>query len=369
MKILLKHVGGIGDFVFFVPPLIESLKKKYPHSSIDVLTTCSIRRKMKIGLSCRWPFIKRKHLRIWGEPESSGSGYCIDLIITNPFVDKVINFHSSKKDLDGNFLKGYGYESHNIQTWNKNYLNKVLKKNIYDKFLDIDSVAINRFCNPLRILFGKLGEHDAYYSNYKIYTSQYDKNKIDKIIRNFPRPRILLCEGIDSLAMRAWTNEKVASLSLMIQKKYSVNPIWFGKNNIPVVDGKPLTIREHAEFARRCDVAIGNANGPLHLAASVGVPTILLLSLLSFERVAPEYHLNPYITNYRSCHMTIHAPECDKHCGLKPEEPCDQFGSNDDKSWISSDNPGQQSTKSCAAAIGVETVFDTLVSVLKKRGF
>ncbi|MCL5029021.1 MAG: hypothetical protein M1480_08385 [Bacteroidetes bacterium] len=368
MRVLIKHVGGIGDFIFFVPPIVESLKNKYPLASVDVLTTCSINRTVKIKLISKWPFVGRRYVRIWGEPQSSRSGYCVDLIVANPFVDNVINFHSNKVDLDGRFLSTYCYDRC-IKTWNLKYLNKVVSKNIYDKFLDIDSVQLNRFSNPLRILFSKLGEGDIYYSNYKTYTTEGDKRKIDGIIKKYPQPRILFCEGVDSLAMRSWTSEKVAALTQMIKEKYSVDPIWFGKRDIPIIDGRPLTLREHAEFARRCDVAIGNANGPFHLAASVGVTTILLLSLLSVERVAPEYHLNPYINNSNLLHVTVHALECDKHCDLKPKEPCDQFGSIIEQGWNSSDDPGRQSTKSCGAAIRVETVYETLVKVLNKKGF
>lgn len=364
MKILIKHCGGIGDFVFLVPPIIEILKNRYPNCHITVVTAWGMSWKNSFTFAKKIPFIKRNKCRFFGNRNQGG--YCISLIAQNPYVNEIVHWHNTQLSLD---KKVCIEDNVSYVTWNSEYFKKIKQSGEYDKIYEIDKIGLDRRGNPIKKVLKTLGEEESDFSHYRIYTSVIDQRKISDIIKDYPHPRILICEGIEKKATRSWTKEKVDMLIKLIKNEFKVDPIWFGSKEIPEYFYQPLSLREQVEFARQCDIAIGIISAPLHLAASAGLQTITLFGNFSLERAEIAYHLNKYVKNENEKHITIYANDCKENpCYIKPAYPCRKIVDLKNQSWKSWSEPGRQETKSCIARISVEEVFETLKKALKIRG-
>jgi len=341
MRILIKHVGALGDSIFFLPPIIHTYRKKYPQAQITLLIA-------------------------WGPRDKEGcfhsrgfDGFTLNLMMTNPEIDELAHYSDRKQSLRKEICIEEGVR---FATWNKTILEK--KKKEYDLFFEAD-LGVPHIDDPLQFLYKKY-HLKSDFTNYKIYTTQSDKLIVDQIIKNYSCPRILICEGIEAETMRGWSREQTEELIKKIKKELGVSPVWFGSKNILDYFGKKINIRQSAEFASRFDIAIGVLSATMHICAGVGVQTITLYGGMPKKRGAPEYFLNKYIKDQNKRHVTIMAPECDTHCFLKKENgPCVLSPNN--SLWQSWQKPGNQKIKNCLVKISVEDVFRILKNILKVR--
>ena len=346
-RILLKHVGNMGDHLFLVGPLLEVLARRSPDAEITLVTA--------------WGY-RDAHGR-WGDRNQDG--YCIALMKENPHIDHLVHWHDRKRSLDGEICIEEGKR---FPTWDPAWYEQ--EKRNYDVVLELD-FGLTVFDNPVQRVYEKAGFPDETYGCYPFYGSASDWAVGREVAETLPQPRLLFLEGFDGESMRGWDPEHVRELAARVRETLGTEPVWFGARYPKTYGGRPLTLRENIAFAGSCDLAVGVMGGPMHFAAAAGVPTICLYGGQPLHRAAPSYFLNPHIADSAKHHITIEGPTCDEPCFLKRDRPCknlstDAARSSGFRSW---QHPGRQHDKSCVATIPLETVYATIVSALKQRGF
>lgn len=337
--------------IFIVPPVLEVLKKRYPSSHITLVTAWGFKEVKR-----RPPFyLKRAR---WGQRNQSG--FCIALMMTNPHIDQLVHYHDAALSLDGTICRE---EGRSFPTWSKKYYEQQKKSGDYDVVYELD-FGIGHGSNPIEHAFKDvLRLPEETYSNYQLYFSNQDTEVAAAVMKDSPRPRIVLLEGIEGATTRGWDPEKVSVLEVMIEKKFGVKPIWFGGKHVPEYQGRKLSLRENIATLLHADVAIGVLSGPMHFAAAVGCPTICLYGDHPLHRAAPAYFLNEYIRNSKRKHRTLlgvtnysdirllknNAP----FVSLTPAEAKTQ-------GYTGWQTPGRQHTKSILSVITVDEVMTVL---------
>lgn len=334
----------MGDKIFFVTPVLATLKKKYPDCKITFVTA--------------WGYKDKKGR--WGKRNQDG--FCISLMMTSPHIDELIHWHDTKLSLDKNICKEQGKS---FATWNKEYFEKEKASGKYDAVYELD-FGIGIEDNPMEKMYEHLGLPEETYSKYETYLTDEDKKVAEEVMRDYPHPRIVLLEGLEGTSTRGWDPEKIQPLTKAIEKKYGVQPIWFGGKHNHEYKGRTLTLRENIATLSFCDVAIGVMSGPMHFAGAVDLPTITLYCDQPLHRAAPAYFLNKYIKDEKKHHRTILGPtgkemkflkEGTTQINLTEQEMKDQKY----KDW---NKPGKQSTKSCLSVITPDEVMTVLEDVI-----
>lgn len=344
-RFLLKHVGNMGDMVFFVPPVLETLKRKYPDCHITFVTP--------------WGFKDKKSH--WGKRNQDG--FSIALMMTNPYIDQLVHWHDTKLSLEGKICYEDG---RNFPTWNQKYFDKQKKSGGYDGVWELD-FGLAKDGNPLQQMYEVIHLPDETYSNYQLYFTEQDRAVAEFVMKNAPRPRIVLLEGLDGTTTRGWDTGKIPVLTAAIKKKYRVAPVWFGGKYVSQYHGRPLRLRENIATLLYCDVALGVLSGPLHFAAATGLPTLTLFADQPLRRAAPGYFLNPYIADEKKKHRTLIGPATLPHRFLKNDKPAlaltpAEAKQQGHRSWLL---PGRQSTKTGLATISVEEIMVVLADMLE----
>lgn len=343
-RYLLKHVGNMGDLVFFLPPVLQSLKRRESDCHITLVTA--------------WGFKDKKGR--WGKRNMGG--FCINLMMTNPHIDELVHWHDTKLSLEGLICREDGQS---FPTWNAAYFNEQKESGTYDGVFELDfGIAIDD--NPLERLYEAMGLVGETYSDYRLYFTDSDKRVAEVVMADYPRPRIVLLEGLDSPTTRGWDPQKLKALEVAIENRYGVPPFWFGGKFVPEYEGRPMTLRENIATLFLCDVGIGVMSGPLHFAAAVGLPTITLYGDTTLHRTAPGFFLNEYISEPRKWHRTLLAPGTEPYTLLKNDQPSPLLTPAEAvmqhmTNWV---QPGRQATKTCLAVLTVDEILTVLQDML-----
>lgn len=360
---LIRHLGNMGDMIFFIPPVLGTLRKRYPDCRITFVTAWGFKtRSWKLEIRNEngqlHPRLAKKDQ--WGERNQGG--FSIKLVMTNPHIDQLVHWHDTKLALDGNLCQEEGEK---FSTWNKAYYEEQKRSGTYAGVFELD-FGIKTEDNPMERMYQAIGFPKETYSNYNIYLTDKDQEVAASVMELFPRPRIVLLEGLEGTSTRGWDSAKVKQLERRIEQEYEVSPIWFGGKFLHFYEGRPLTLRENIATLAYCDLGIGVMSGPVHFAAAVGLPTITLYGDQPLHRAAPAYFLNEYIAEPAKKHRTILGPtrspmkflkDGTTKLNLTPAE----WKSQGFRSW---NEPGRQSTKSCIAVITVDEVMAVLRDVL-----
>src|SRR5689334_22073246 len=134
-EILVKHVGNMGDMIFFVPPVLASLKKHYPQCHITFVPAWGL---------------KDKKGR-WGKRNQGG--FCIELMMTNPHIDQLVHYHATALALDGSICVE---EGQHFPTWNKEYYERQKYSGGYDAVYELD-FGIGTEDNPMERMYQAVG--------------------------------------------------------------------------------------------------------------------------------------------------------------------------------------------------------------------
>lgn len=362
-RFLIKHVGSMGDMIFIVPPVLATLKKRYPDCHITFVTAWGYKRKgRKLEIIWgKWGLPRVARRAEWGLRNQDG--FCIALMLTNPHVDQLVHFHSQELSLDGSLCHE---EDRSLPTWSSAYYEQQKNSGNYDGVFELD-FGIGFTDNPMKKAYAVCGLPNETYSDYKLYFTDEDIRIAKAVMQNIPRPRIAVLEGIEGTSTRGWDPAKVKQLEKKVVETYGVAPHWFGAKHIPTYNGKLLTLRQNIATLTFCEVAIGVLSGPMHFAAAAGVPTICLYSDHPLHRAAPAYFLNEYIPDPKKYHLTVLGPtnyanicllkEGTTFINLTPAEQKNQ-------QYIDWMNPGQQATKSSLAVITVDEVMHVLADMV-----
>lgn len=344
-KFLLKHVGNMGDMVFFIPPVLATLKRRYPGCHITFVTAWGFKDK-------KGNFGKRNQ-----------DGFCIALMMTNPHIDQLVHWHDTLLSLD-EIICREGSES--FPTWNREYFEEQKHSGEYDAAWELD-FGLNPGGNPLEAMYAAAGLPGETYSRYQLYFTEQDRRVAEFVMSGAPYPRIFLLEGLASTSTRGWDPGKIPGLTQAIKEKYDVAPIWFGGRYTGFYHGRRLTLRENIATLLYGDVAIGVLSGPLHFAAAAGVPTLTLYADQPLHRAAPGYFLNPYIGDEKKKHRTLIGPAGRPYHFLKNDGPAAaltpaEIRRQNHRNWLA---PGRQFSKTGLATIAMEEVMAVLADMLE----
>lgn len=371
-RFLLRHVGNMGDMVFFVPPILETLKKRHPNCHITFVTAWGYKKKGKRltlekmdPLPRALPFQSLWRRRVarratWGERNQGG--FCMTLMMTNPHVDQLVHWHDTKLDLAATTCCE---EGRCFPTWNKKHWEAEAVSGNYDAVYELD-FGLTIDDDPIKKMYEVCDMPEETYTNYQLYFTDEDKAIAAAVMQDRPRPRIMLLESLGAYSTRAWDPAKVPQLEQRIKETYGVDPLWFGGRFIPTHNGQPLTLRQNIATLLYADVAIGVLSGPLHFAAAVRLPTITLYGDHPLHRAAPAYFLNEYISNPAKRHRTLLGPTAQPMALLKsPTAPAvlspREAEQQHYRGW---QNPGRQETKNCLAPLLPEEIMATLSDIL-----
>jgi len=343
-KFLLRHIGNMGDMVFFILPVLETLKRRYPDCHITLVTA--------------WGFKDKKGR--WGKRNLDG--FQIALLSVDPRIDQLVHWRDTALSLNGTICQEGALS---FPTWNKAWYEKEKKSGAYDAVYELD-FGLHPAENPVTRVYAAIGLPEETYSNYQLHLRQGEKDLARAVMENYPFPRIFLLESIEGETTRGWDPRKIPALERAIQKTYGVNPIWFGGRHIPYYQGRLLTLRENIACLTEGTAGIGVLSGPLHFAAAVGLPTLTLYADQPIHRAAPAYFLNPYIADPRKKHRTLLGPAGPTMHFLKSEQLPEELTAREArnqhfKSWV---EPGRQATKTGLAALTVDEVMTVLHDML-----
>ncbi len=339
-KFLIKHVGNMGDMVFFVPPILETLKNVYPDCHITFITA--------------WGY-KEKHGR-WGKRNQGG--FCISLMMHDPHIDGLVHWDDTRLSLSGMICIE---EGRHIPTWSKKYFEDQKKNTTWDGIFELD-VGIEQDENPMLHLYDVIGMSEQTNTNYKLYLTERDLFVAGEVMKQYPHPRIVLLEGLEGTSTRGWNADQISNLEHAIETTYGVSPIWFGAKYIHEYEGRPLTLRENIATLTYCDAAVGVLSGPLHFAAAVGLPVLTLLCDQPLHRADPAFFLNTYIQDPNHQHRTLLGPTGEKMGFLKEGSTQINLTPQEWKQqrYIDWNKPGRQATKSCLSVITVDEIMAVL---------
>ena len=352
-RFLIRHLGNMGDHVFLIPPVLETLKKVYPGCHITLVTAWGYKTK-------GFTLSSSKGKEHWGLRNQGG--FCIHLMQTNPHVDQLIHWHDTKLSLDGNICHEDGKV---FPTWNPAHYEKEKSSGTYDGVWELD-FGLGYRDNPIQKMYEAIGLPKETYSRYQLYFTDSDTKVARAVTEPAPRPRIVLLEGLEGTTTRGWDPGKIPALETAIRKTYGVDPIWFGGKYAPQYHGRPLTLRENIATLLFCDAAIGVMSGPIHFAAAVGLPTLALYADHPLHRVAPAFFLNTYIDKPAKKHRTLLGPDQTPYTLLKSQKPDRNLTPAEvaTQSFQSWQKPGKQATKSGLASLTVSEVMSVLHDML-----
>ncbi|TSC63494.1 MAG: hypothetical protein G01um1014106_482, partial [Parcubacteria group bacterium Gr01-1014_106] len=296
-RVLLKHVGNMGDHLFLVGALLEGIARTWPDAEVTLVTA--------------WGY-KDQHGR-WGKRNQDG--YCIALMKENPHVDQLVHWSDHDCALDGSICVEDGKV---FPTWNRAHFHRVAPD--YDVVAELEFGLVTEE-NPLERIAAAVGLSHLQIGPYPFYGSPRDFEIGEEIASHFPRPRVVFLEGLNSTTMRGWDPGKVPVLTRRFVDA-GITPIWWGAAHAPMVHGRRAQLRENIAFLKHCDIAIGVLGAPMHFATAVGTQTICLYGAQSYARAAPGFFVNPSIADRTRHHLTIFGPTCDEPCLLKRELPC-----------------------------------------------
>lgn len=351
-RFLIRHLGNMGDMIFIVPPVLAALKKNYPHCHITFVTSWGYKRTSWLP-----PFMPRT---VWGRRNQGG--HSLHLIMTNPHIDLLVHWHDHRLALAGHICHE---DARSYPTWSKEYYTREAQSSRYTRVIELD-FGIGTSDNPLTTAFKIAGLPADQDQSYHLYFSSPDLAQAEFVMADYPRPRIVLLEGLSQISTRGWDPGKIDQLTQAIQEQYHVDPIWFGANFIPFYQGLPLSLRANIATLRFCDVGIGVLSGPLHFAAAAGLPTLTLYSDHPLRRAAPAYFINPSLLPSAIKHRTIVAPFKLPMTILKGDATslCLTSAELARQHFVHWTNPGRQATKSGLAQITVDEIMTVLKDML-----
>lgn len=354
----------MGDLVFFVPPALATLKRKYPDCHITFVTAWGYKKKgWKLTLLPGDSWRRRLARKVeWGQRNQDG--FSIALMMTNPHINQLVHWHNHHLDLQSTTCCE---EGRCFPTWSRRYYEARKASGDYDDVFELD-FGLTVIDNPIQKIYEALRLPKETYSCYKLYLTDRDQAAALSVMAHKPRPRIFLLEAMWDTSTRGWDPGKIPVLESAIKKKYGAPPLWFGSRHIPKINGQFLTLRQNIATLTYADVAIGVPSGPLHFAAAVGLPTLTLYGDQPLHRAAPSYFLNEYIVSESRRHRTLLGPTPSNFSFLKsplapaPLTPAERRRQNY-RTWQS---PCHQATKSCLAPITVDEIMTVLHDMLSE---
>ncbi len=303
-NILVIKLRDIGDNILCTP-LIKNLHKKFPDTSISVLTYSYSKPVFEEN-----PYIKR----IFGLSKEPSS-YEINKLVAELNVinfDFVINTHGGKlsskllSKIESKFCINNHYQGRN-----KFY-------DIITKESDYYRSSIERDLDCMRSLGLEVVDTktDIFLTSDEI---DWARNKM-KTCGLEPEKKTLLFHPSAAVPIREWPLERFGELIKKFTQKKNIQTIAmcteveFPRIK-PLLNYNPnlkifhqMTLRQMMAVIHQCDLVVDNDSSPSHVATALGIPTIVLFSQAIREVFRP-YH--PDKDQHFVFHNNVHCRECE----------------------------------------------------------
>lgn len=340
-SIIIFNPFGIGD-VLFSTPLIESVKKAFPESGLTYI--CNRRTSYVLSNN---PYISR--ILIFEKDEFRN-----ELKASKPkFIKKVASFLKEVKDIKADLL---------IDLSMSMYSSLITGMLGIRERIGFDYHRRGRFMTKKIAVNGFENEHVVYHDlkllsligvdfsvSYPVAFTEKETDKwAEKIFHeNKLQGRMTagiipgggMSWGIDA-AYRRWPAERFARVVDGIMKEFQIVPILFGesseeplcrevesliadKENVINMGGK-TDVSQFMSLVKKCDFVFCNEGGPLHIASSLGVPTVSIFGPVDERIYGPlskDMDKHIIVTNNsvecRPCYSKFRHVRCDRRLCLE----------------------------------------------------
>lgn len=337
-SILIIRTAYLGDVVMTLP-VLKPLKERFPNSKITFLTSTAAR----------------------------------DVLINNPYIDEIITFnpfwfYPSERKKYVEFIRGLKQRSFDLVIEARGDIRELLLlvfplKARYKVsfgfggggFILSHRVPFTGVKHKLEYhldIVKYLGCESSDELEWGVYLTDEEKKGIEKILydNRIDRPFICVHPGARH-PLRRWFPERFASLCDKIVKELNIPIVFLGaKDEKAVIDeviakmehtpknlAGLLSLREMSGILSKSQLFICNNSGPMHIAASLKVPTVVI------HGPSKSYWDAPYGNLSRIMEKTF---PCRDSCD---ENSC-----------------GQSNYAACLKAITVEEVFTAVKDILKE---
>ncbi|MDD5528429.1 MAG: glycosyltransferase family 9 protein [bacterium] len=316
--------GGIGNIITFIPA-IKKLKKELPNANItllgdnialakDILETYPYNLNM-IELSRKLSLYKLIKTLLFIRSSK------IDLFILPMWKTDNVRIQKSIKSASiFAYLSGAKYILGNAQS-SVSYLYNVKIMPYKENIIDLNLSSLEK-------LGFDITEEDKKPELFFNFTDSGKKIR-DMLVKEtlFPKsyPLVIFHTGTGKhFYNRQWLNERWAELGDILIDKYKVCILFIGDNQdlikIKEIQGLMnnktynfagrLSLTETAGLIKMCNLIICTNSGPMHIAASLEVPSVVLIGPTPKEWW-PTYNHNAYIVYKNTCKIF-----CEGYCNL-----------------------------------------------------
>ncbi len=257
VRIVIRHDNMLGDVILSQGILPERIKTElYPNAHIVFATTRSA---------------ASRH-------GSASTGWCLDLIAENPWIDERVAVEDGGERLRGDleyFISDSG--------------------DVYDHVFDHHAMKVE----------APPGRTDA-----RVYLAEADLAVAQRVLDGARRPLVAVNMNLVGDRFRAWGEEKTAHLCRAIEEQVRGTVVWIGwtdwRGYRRLAEGdRPLTVREQAAVLSMCDVHVAAQGAGANLSAAVGRPTLSLTGCHPARREGVAFFNNAYIEDETRRHVEL----------------------------------------------------------------
>lgn len=313
-KIIIIDLLYLGDLLF-ATPFIRNLRKNYPQARIDMVVNANFSEIMEGN-----PYLDHIYPYNKGWSFLQSRQFARGLSKNN--YDLGINLHGNwrtallLKIINPAYSIGYGSRGRGI------FLNREIKqtegKHMVEAYLEDFSAVLG---------FTEIDDRGM-----EIGVNE----EAEKRMRNFledqgikPGDRVVGLNTGGSWPTKRWTKEGFARLADKLQRDYRVKVVFLGGPNdlsrVEEIRGMMETeslvaagktgLKELAALTKELDLVISGDTGPVHVAASVGTPTITIFGPSDEKRYAP------YGQNNHVIKLNLDCRPCGKHECPRKDSP------------------------------------------------
>ena len=189
----------------------------------------------------------------------------------------------------------------------------------YADLSDRDVHAAEQF---LRAAESLCGPFDRDGLSYDLVLTGEDRRVVDRMLKEVPRPFVIFHPGARCNRNKRWEVEKFVQLGRDLRDEKGVTIVVVGgAEDVPLADlirarlgdrvvsfAGRASLRHTAAMCESAELYVGNDSGPLHVAASTGVPIVAIFASSNPANFAPPGDNVTVVTPEDECAPCLHFP-------------------------------------------------------------